>query len=293
MLRQALIAVSKSERAQRVVSSSPLTRELVRRYVADDIGAVVTELTDRRLLVTVDHLGEEVRDRAQADGAVRAYLAVLDRLPPGADVSVKLTALGLRLSEQLALDNAATICDAVTGRGITLTLDAEEHDTVAGLESVHATLRKEHPGVGIVVQAYLLDAAERCARLDGARVRLCKGAYTEPGAYTSAREIDRSFVRCLKILMAGSGYPMVATHDPRLIEIASALAVLNGRDATAFEFQMLYGVRPAEQERLAEVGAQVRVYVPYGADWYPYLMRRLAERPANLAFFARSLLSRS
>ncbi|MFI6502282.1 proline dehydrogenase family protein [Nonomuraea typhae] len=293
MLRRALIAASKSDRAERVVSSSRLTRELVRRYVAGDIGAAVAELTDRRLLVTVDHLGEEVHDRAQAENAVRAYVALLDRLPPGADVSVKLTALGLRLSEQLALDNAATICDAVTGRGITLTLDAEDHDTILGLQSVHATLRKEHPDVGIVVQAYLRDAAERCARLDGARVRLCKGAYTAPGAHTSAREIDRSFVRCLKILMSGTGYPMVATHDPRLIEIAAALAVLNGRDATAFEYQMLYGVRPAEQERLAGVGAQVRVYVPFGADWYPYLMRRLAERPANLAFFARSLLSRS
>ncbi|MER6944054.1 proline dehydrogenase family protein [Nonomuraea sp. NPDC000554] len=293
MLRQAMLAVARNERAERVVSTSPLTRDVVRRYVADDVHAVVAELAREGLLVTVDHLGEDVTDRAKAEGAVRAYLALLDRLPAGADVSVKLTALGLRLSEQLALDNAATVCEAASVRGVTLTLDAEEHDTINGLHSVHATLRKEHPDVAVVVQAYLPDSEERCRKLDGARVRLCKGAYTAPGGYGSAADVDRSYVRCLKALMAGTGYPMVATHDPRLVEIASALAVLSGRDATGFEYQMLYGVRPDEQRRLAALGAQVRVYVPYGSDWYPYLVRRLAERPRNLAFVARSLLSRS
>ncbi|WP_219463745.1 proline dehydrogenase family protein [Nonomuraea rhizosphaerae] len=292
MLRQALLAVSRSDLAERVVTASPLTRDVVRRYVAADVGEVITTLTGEGLLVTVDHLGEDVSDPAQAEGAVHDYLTILGRLPRGADVSVKLTALGLRLSEQLALDNAATVCEAAAAKGVTVTLDAEEHDTIAGLHSVHATLRKEHPDVGVVVQAYLPGARERCERLEGARVRLCKGAYTAPGAHTATADIDRSYVRCLKVLMAGTGYPMVATHDPRLIEIASALAVLSGRDATGFEYQMLYGVRPAEQARLAALGAQVRVYVPYGADWYAYLMRRLAERPRNLAFFARSLLSR-
>ncbi|MEV0594340.1 proline dehydrogenase family protein [Nonomuraea cavernae] len=295
MLRQALLAVSRSERAERLVSTSPLTKDVVRRYVADDIGAVVSELTREGLLVSVDHLGEEVTDRAQAEGAVHAYLDLLGRIPEGADVSVKLTALGLRLSEQTALDNAATICERAALRGITLTLDAEEHDTIPGLHSVHAMLRKEHPGVGVVVQAYLPGAQERCARLaelDGARVRLCKGAYTAPGAYTSTSDIDRSFVRCLRVLMDGAAYPMVATHDPRLVEIASTLAVLHGRDTSSFEYQMLYGVRPDEQRRLAALGGRMRVYVPYGSDWYPYLMRRLAERPRNLAFFLRSLLGR-
>jgi proline dehydrogenase len=292
VLRQALLAISRSDRAERVVSTSPLTADVVRRYVADDVGGVVDELTRKGLLVSVDHLGEDVHDRTQAERAVQAYLALLERLPEGADVSVKLTALGLRLSEQLALDNAATICESAVPRGITLTLDAEEHDTIAGLHSIHATLRKEHPDVGVVVQAYLRDSVARCHRLQGARVRLCKGAYTAPGAYTSTADIDRSFARCLRVLMAGSGYPMVATHDPRLIRITAALAVLEERDPSGFEFQMLYGVRPDEQERLAAEGARVRVYVPYGADWYPYLVRRLAERPANLAFFARSLLTR-
>ncbi|WP_164904092.1 proline dehydrogenase family protein [Nonomuraea polychroma] len=292
MLRQALLAVSKSERAERVISTLPLTRDVVRRYVADDVGAVIDELTRRGLLVTVDHLGEEVTDPAQAANTVREYLSLLDLLPAGADVSVKLTALGLRLSEQLALDHAAAICRAAADKNVTVTFDAEEHDTIPGLHSVHAALRREHPDVGVVVQAYLPESLERCEKLGGARVRLCKGAYTAPGAYTKDADIDRSFVRCLKVLMAGTGYPMVATHDPRLVRIASTLAVLSGRDVTGFEYQMLYGVRPDEQARLAGLGAQMRVYVPYGADWYAYLMRRLAERPRNLTFFLRSLLSR-
>ncbi|MGN9843777.1 proline dehydrogenase family protein [Nonomuraea sp. H19] len=292
MLRQVLLAVSKSERAERVIATSPLTRDVVRRYVADDVGAVIGELTRNGLLVTVDHLGEEVTDRAQTEETVREHLSLLRLLPAGADVSVKLTALGLRLSEQLALENAAVICRAAAAGDVTVTLDAEEHDTIPGLHAVHAALRREHPDVGVVVQAYLPDALDRCEKLGGARVRLCKGAYTAPGAYTKPADIDRAFVRCLKVLMAGTSYPMVATHDPKLVRIASTLAVLDGRDATGFEYQMLYGVRPDEQARLAARGAQMRVYVPYGADWYPYLMRRLAERPRNLAFFLRSLLSR-
>ncbi|GAA2378035.1 proline dehydrogenase family protein [Nonomuraea africana] len=294
MLRHVLLAASRSARAERLVSSFRLTRQVVKRYVADDVGAVVRDLTGRGLLVTVDHLGEEVADRTQADHEVRACLAMLDGLPEGGDLSVKLTALGLRLSEQMALDNAASVCEVAASKGLTVTLDAEEYDTVEAQLSIHSTLRKEHADVGVVVQAYLREAIERCKRLDGSRVRLCKGAYNAPEAlsHTSPKEIDRSYVRCLKVLMEGTGYPMVATHDPRLIEIASALAVLHGRDSTAFEYQMLYGVRPAEQERLAGLGSRMRVYVPYGDDWYAYLMRRLAERPANLAFFVRSLLSR-
>ncbi|GAA4057059.1 proline dehydrogenase family protein [Nonomuraea soli] len=290
LLRQTLIAVSRSRRAEALLSNSSMTTSVARRFVASDVIAATSELTRRGLLVTVDHLGEEVDDRVKADGEVMAYVDVIGRLAPGADVSVKLTALGLRLSEQLALDNAATICEAAAARDVTVTLDAEEHDTIDALMSVHATLRKEHPLVGVAVQAYLKDAAERCAALTGARVRLCKGAYDAPGAY-SGKDVDRSFVKCLRVLMSGSAYPMVASHDPRMIEIASTLAVLHGRDADGFEYQMLYGVRTDEQARLAGLGAKVRVYVPYGDDWYAYLMRRLAERPANLRFVARALVS--
>ncbi len=268
------------------MSASPLTGTMVRRYVADDVGDAVEELTRRGLLVTVGRLVPEVRDRAEAEGAVLAYQELVERLPADADVSVELTELGLRLSEQLALDNAATLCESAAARGLTLTLDADGRDTATALHSIHATLRKEHPSVGVVVRAGLPDAAERCARLDGARVRLCKGPRT---AANGPAEVDRAFARCLRVLMSGSGYPMIATHDPRLLRVTAALAVLEGLEPTGFEYQMLYGVRPDEQRRLAGQGARVRVHVPYGAGWYPYLMRRLAERPA---FFARTLLSR-
>jgi proline dehydrogenase len=147
-----------------------------------------------------------------------------------------------------------------------------------------------------VIQSYLRRSEADCAALTraGSRVRLCKGAYDAPDevAFTSRREVDQSYVRCMRTLLAGSGYPMLATHDPRLIEIGQAQAILAGRSVDSFEYQMLYGIRPAEQRRLASLGARVRVYVPYGSDWYGYLTRRLVERPANLTFFLRSLVSR-
>ena len=158
-------------------------------------------------------------------------------------------------------------------------------------------LRPEFPDLGCVIQSYLRRSPEDCRALavEGSRVRLCKGAYSAAAdvAFTARAEVDRCYARCLRMLMRGSGYPMLATHDPRLIEIAGAQAHLTGRGPGDFEYQMLYGVRPAEQERLAEAGAQMRVYLPYGSDWYAYLVRRLAERPANLAFFVRSLATRS
>jgi proline dehydrogenase len=156
-------------------------------------------------------------------------------------------------------------------------------------------LRVDHPWVGAVLQAQLRRTEGDCRDLagGGSRVRLCKGAYDEPASAAFRRgEVDRSFVRCLKVLMAGEGLPMVATHDPRLVEIARFLAERHGRTADDYELQMLYGVRPHAQSELAAEGLRVRVYLPYGTEWFGYFMRRLGERPANLAFFARSLLTR-
>jgi proline dehydrogenase len=153
----------------------------------------------------------------------------------------------------------------------------------------------DFPDTGAVLQSYLRRTEADCRDLAyaGSRVRLCKGAYKEPAsvAFQDRHEVDRSYVRCLKVLMAGQGYPMVATHDPRMVDIAGALATRYGRTLGSYEFQMLYGVRPDEQARLAEEGEKVRVYIPYGQEWYGYLMRRLAERPSNLTFFLRSLVS--
>jgi proline dehydrogenase len=177
-----------------------------------------------------------------------------------------------------------------------VTLDAEDHTTTDSTLEILAELRKTYPATGAVLQAYLRRTEGDCRELarPGSRVRLCKGAYAEPEsvAYQSALDVDRSYVRCLNILMSGEGYPMVATHDPRLIAIAEDRARWFDRSAGEYEFQMLYGVRPEEQARLAAGGHTVRVYVPYGDQWYGYLMRRLAERPANLTFFGRAVMSR-
>jgi proline dehydrogenase len=172
----------------------------------------------------------------------------------------------------------------------------EDHTTTDSTLEILAELRKDHPSTGAVLQAYLRRTEGDCRELAGAgsRVRLCKGAYAEPEsvAFQSALDVDKSYVRCLNILMSGEGYPMVATHDPRLIAIAEDRARWFDRGTDEYEFQMLYGVRPEEQARLAGEGHTVRVYVPYGDQWYGYLMRRLAERPANLAFFGRALATR-
>jgi proline dehydrogenase len=236
---------------------------------------------------------------------VNAYLdllAALDAsgLARNAEVSVKLSAVGQALPEigaKLSLENARTICQAARNVGTTVTLDMEDHTTTDQTLATLRELRKDYPETGAVIQAYLhrTEADARALAFEGSRVRLCKGAYKEPEtvAFQDRLEVDKSYVRCLKVLMAGQGYPMVASHDPRIIEIASALATRNDRAHGSYEFQMLYGIRPEEQKRLAGNGEKVRVYVPYGQEWYGYLMRRLAERPSNLTFFARSLISKS
>ena len=224
---------------------------------------------------------------------MQAYLDVLAALAQRgltrhAEVSVKLSAIGQALPQQgdkIALENARTICRAARNAGTTVTLDMEDHTTTDATLATLRELRKDFPETGAVVQAYLRRTESDCRALayEGSRVRLCKGAYDEPEsvAFQSTLDVDKSFVRCLKVLLAGQGYPMIATHDPRMVKIASTLASRNNREAGSYEFQMLYGVRPEEQRRLTGAGETVRVYVPYGAEWYGYLMRRLAERPAE------------
>ncbi|MER6810989.1 proline dehydrogenase family protein [Spirillospora sp. NPDC000708] len=306
MLRQALLFASRSGGARRIMETAPFTGDVVRRFVAgetmDDAARVIDDLTAEGLLVTLDVLGEDTEDGGRVEANVDHYVALLERLGESglgarAEVSVKLSAIGLTLGEETALENARRICGAARSASTTVTLDMEEHTMVdATLRIVHE-LRRDFPDVGAVIQAYLRRAEEHCAELayEGSRVRLCKGAYAAPDAvaFTDKEEIDKSYVRCMKVLMAGKGYPMIATHDPRLIDIGGALAVLNERDADTFEYQMLYGIRSAEQRRLAAKGAQVRVYVAYGREWYEYFMRRLAERPSNLKLFARSLVHRA
>jgi proline dehydrogenase len=172
----------------------------------------------------------------------------------------------------------------------------EDHTTTDSTLAILRELRSDFPETGAVLQAYLRRTEADCRDLayEGSRVRLCKGAYKEPEsvAYQGRRDVDRAYVRALNVLMAGHGYPMLATHDPRLVAITEELARRHDRAKDSYEFQMLYGIRPHEQERLAALGHKMRVYVPYGDEWYGYLVRRMAERPANLAFFLRAVATK-
>ncbi|MER7081781.1 L-proline dehydrogenase [Saccharopolyspora kobensis] len=309
MLRSTLLAAARSQGVRRLVEANPLTKPVVKRFVAgttpEDAVSATRALRDQGMHVTLDHLGEDTLDAQQADDTVRAYqrmLSVLkaEGLADRAEVSVKLSAVGQFLptdGEKIALENARLICEAAADAGTTVTLDMEDHTTTDSTLGILRDLRVDFPWTGAVLQAYLHRTEQDCRDLatEGSRVRLCKGAYSEPAsvAYQDKAEVDRSYVRCLKILMEGAGYPMVASHDPRMVSIATDLAARAGRDADSFEYQMLYGIRAEEQRRIAAEGGKLRVYVAYGDEWYGYFMRRLAERPANLVFFLRSLITQS
>jgi proline dehydrogenase len=305
MLRSVFLAAAGSSRLERLIASAPVSKGIVKRFVAgshvEDALRASRELADDGLAVSLDHLGEDTLTAEQALATRDEYLALLRRLKnagltPAAEVSVKLSALGQKIDDKLAYEYAQAICAAAAEAGTTVTLDAEDHTTTDSTLEILADLRKDYPTTGAVLQAYLRRTEGDCRELStaGSRVRLCKGAYAEPEsvAFQSALDVDKSYVRCLNVLMSGEGYPMVATHDPRLIAIAEDRARWFDRSTDEYEFQMLYGIRPEEQARLAAAGNTVRVYVPYGDQWYGYLMRRLAERPANVAFFGRALASR-
>ena len=301
MLRSMLLAAGRSPRMRALAEGSAPLRPLVDRFVAGtDLDAALPVIaglaTDR--LVTVDHLGENTTDRAGAEAAVAAYRELMLRLAAEGladrvEVSVKLSALGQGLpdGDALALAGAREICAAAAEAGTTVTVDMEDHTTTDATLATVGALRDDFPWVAAVLQSQLRRTEADCRDLagPGSRVRLCKGAYDEPEsvAFAEHADVDRSYVRCLKILFAGQGTPLVATHDPRLVAIAQHL----GRDRP-YELQMLYGVRPDAQVELAAAGERMRVYLPYGTQWYGYFMRRLAERPANVAFFLRALASR-
>lgn len=317
MLRKALLAAAASERIRGAVVGASASRVIIDRYVAgessEDAVAAARALRSDGLLVTLDYLGEDATDAQRAAATAAQYVHLLGKLAAeglteggAVEVSVKPTALGLllgvedgsgpsALGERIAAEHLERIAAAAREAGTTVTVDAEDHRTTDAALRLAGSLRSRFPSVGTVVQAALrrTEADVRELAAAGTRVRLCKGAYAEPASesFDSRHDVDRSFARCLRILMAGPGYPMIATHDPRLIAITRSLGL--ARPPESFEYQMLHGVRPDEQRRLAASGAKVRVYVPYGSDWYPYLVRRLAERPANLAFFLRSLASSS
>ena len=310
--RPAILAAGRSHRLRHTAERMPVARDVVRRFVpgetVDDALDAVTVLRESDRLVSIDYLGEDVTDADTAEATVTAYLRLLDAL--GAtfgstgpvrplEVSLKLSALGQSLprdGEKIAHENAHLICERAQRVGAWVTIDAEDHTTTDSTLSIVRELRTDFDWLGTVLQAYLKRTEADCREFaaSGARIRLCKGAYDEPAtvAYRGPGQVTDSYLRCLRILMAGSGYPMVASHDPAVIAAVPALAREYRRDTDGFEYQMLYGIRDAEQRRLAAGGDHVRVYVPFGTQWYGYFVRRLAERPANLMFFLRALTER-
>ncbi|WP_067474747.1 proline dehydrogenase family protein [Nocardia amamiensis] len=309
LLRPAVLAASRSPRLERTITRMPVTKKVVDRFVAGETEDAAVRTTAALLrsgrLVTIDYLGEDTTDLDQAQTTVAHYLRLLSALSKGRaedeqsvrplEVSLKLSALGQSLPQNgyaIAREHAHQICTAARDAGIWVTIDAEDHTTTDSTLAIVRELRLDFPWLGTVLQAYLKRTEQDCRMFagTGSRIRLCKGAYREPAkvAYQSRAAVDESYARCLRVLMEGKGYPMVATHDPALIDEALRYVHETGRASGDFEFQMLHGIRDAEQRRLVAAGHELRVYVPYGDQWYGYFMRRLAERPANIAFFLRS-----
>ncbi|MEU1085697.1 proline dehydrogenase family protein [Streptomyces sp. NPDC005892] len=307
MLGPVILAASRSDRMRRFISAAPGTKQVVDRFIAgenvDHVLPVVQTSVDKGLELTLDVVGEDITTPAEAAAARDAYLELVGRLKDlglgtKAEMSVKLSMFGQALDDghELALANVRPVVEAAAAIGTTVTLDAEDHTTLDSMFAIHEELRKDFPQTGCVIQAYLFRTEDDARRLAaaGSRVRIVKGAYKEPAsvAYQDKAEIDKAYVRIMKILMEGDGYPMIGSHDPRLVAIAQELGRQAGRKLDEYEFQMLYGIRSDEHVRLAAEGHRMRVYTAYGTDWYGYFMRRLAEKPANLLFFARSILTK-
>jgi proline dehydrogenase len=282
------------------METSPAAGRLTSRFVAgkslDEGLAVCRRLASERILATLDHLGENVAAADEAEASREAYLKALSAIGAGklpATVSVKLSQLGLDVSEELCRSNVEAVVKAARSAGTAVEFDMESSPYVDATLRMAGEMRRRHGCVRVAIQAYLRRSAADVEELNRMRipVRLCKGAYKEPPemAFPSKADVDASYIRLASRLLEDGEYPALATHDPRMIgavlETASRLALAPER----FEFQMLYGIRRDLQRRLVQSGYRLRLYVPYGNAWYPYFMRRLAERPANLFFLARNL----
>ncbi len=299
MLRSALLYLSERKEIQKWIMANPLSRKSALRFVAgehcgDAVEAART-LAASNILATIDFLGENVTRESEARATLEEYLGLLDRFDTSgvaAHVSIKLTALGLDISQKLCEDAVDRICSRAAEIGSFVRIDMEGSRYTQATIDVFKGALSRHGNVGMAIQAYLHRTSEDVESLlpVGGRFRLCKGAYKEPGsvAFQAKSEVDASYVRLMKRLMASGSYHALATHDPAILDEARAFARAQALPRTAFEFQMLYGIRRDIQAELARDWA-MRVYIPYGTNWYPYLMRRLAERPANLWFVVSNL----
>jgi proline dehydrogenase len=301
--RSALMFLSRREGLKDVATGVPALRRISRRFIAgetlEEAVAAVKELNARGLTVSFDHLNEAVRDDAETHDEVREYLRLLariDQVGVRGNVSLKLTQCGLLFDPELALANAREVVAEAKRRDSFVRVDMEHGAVTQATLDVVRALHREfgEPHVGAVLQSYLYrteaDARALCA--ERIRIRLCKGAYLEGPdiAWQDKKDVDDCFLRTMRVLLDSGLYHGIATHDERMIDETLAYARKRGLPRGAFEFQMLYGIRRDLQERLAGEGWPVRVYVPYGRHWYPYFMRRLAERPANVWFVMKNLV---
>ncbi len=304
MLRRFLLYLSAAAWARGMVTHVGLARRVARRFVAgetlDDAVAASRALNAQGLLVSLDYLGESVTAPEDTQKVVRTYHSLIERIADEglkAGVSLKLTHLGLDITEDLCIHNLRAILGDAKARGIPVTIDMEGSDYTDRTLRIYRRVRDEYgfDNVGTVIQAYLYRTKEDMRHLakEGATIRLCKGAYLEADtvAYPDKADVDASYVTALRDFLPAPppAFLQVATHDEQMIQAAEAAIRENKLPPERYEFQMLYGIRSARQLELAAAGYQVRIYVPFGEAWYPYFMRRLAERPANLWFFARSI----
>lgn len=301
MLRTLLIFLSQSRLCRTFVTNFPLAKKVARRYVAgetlEDALNVTRALTGQGLQVALDLLGENVSKAGAADEATQEYLRMLNRIQESGlscYVSLKLTQLGLDQGVEVAVANLNIILEAAAKIGIFVRIDMEGSPYTERTLEVFRQVRAHHENVGVVLQAYLHRTKEDVATVNrlGGRVRLCKGAYAEPAsiAYQKRPDINNNMKELMYDLMRAGHHPAIASHDEEMIQETLRYVKEHGIGPDQFEFQMLYGIRRERQKELVAQGYQVRVYVPFGSDWYPYFMRRLAERPANLMFFLTALV---
>lgn len=304
MLRNALIYLSESTAAKAVVTKTPL-RRMSKRFVpgekVEDFLRAASEANEMELEVTGNYLGEAEHDERTAKDAMEAYLRILDGIVAKGlkgNISVKPTQVGLEIGKEFLKENLRPLLDRAKEAGVFVRWDMESSEwTQSTLDPFEEMWAEGYDNIGVVLQSYLIRTMEDARRMNelGVRVRLCKGAYAEPPevAFQEKEKVDQNFVDVSKVLLTEGNYPALATHDDAIIETLKAFVQSEGVDLDSFEFQMLHGVRRDLQQELRREGYNVRVYVPFGISWYPYLMRRLAERPANMLFFVGSVIQES
>ncbi len=303
MLKGTLLYLAQNETVHNFVIHNRATRAVSRRFVAgevvDDAIEATRALNKQNMHVSLDHLGENVSDAKEAISAAQDYIAILDRIKQAdvdANISIKLTALGLDISQELCEQNVYRILEHAQQFPIFVRIDMEGSAYTEQTVDITLRMHKQYEHVGTVIQSCMHSSKKHVEQLiaQGVRVRLVKGAYKEPKAvaFQQKSEVDHNFVRLMVMLLQRGNYPAIATQDEAIINATCKFARDNGISKAAFEFQMLYGIRRDLQEKLVSQGYNLRIYVPYGSQWYPYLMRRMAERPANLLFVMSNAIRR-